>query len=99
MQRRAGDAARLEAAEQRSRSRGGARHEAGGGTLPRQSDRERTRERGRVGDRGTGGSAPALPAVNLLMHARIDLYLTFSSSLLSSLSLSLECRDSVVPCY
>ena len=59
---------------------------------------ERGRERGRVGDRGTGGSAPAVPAVNMLMHARIHLYLTFSSPLLS-LSLSLECRDSVVPCY
>ena len=50
---------------------------------------ERGRERGRVGDRGTGGSAPAVPAVNLLMHARIHLYLTFSSPLLS-LSLSLS---------
>ena len=60
---------------------------------------ERGRERGRVGDRGTGGSAPAVPAVNIVMHARIDLYLTFSSPLLSSLSLSLKCRDSVVPCY
>ena len=56
MQRRAGDAARLEAAEQRSRSRGGARHEAGGGTLPRQG---RSREDGSEAESETEAQAAA----------------------------------------
>ena len=58
MKRRAGDAARLEAAEQRSRSRGGARHEAGGGTLPRQRP-ERSREYGSEAESATEAQAAA----------------------------------------
>ena len=56
MQRRAGDAARLEAAEQRSRSRGGARHEAGGGTLPTWG---RSREDGSEAESATEAQAAA----------------------------------------